>query len=132
MLDWIATIATLCETAAKAGQALIQWRADQLTEDERELLIAASAMGMIHLTRSDMYGRFVVVNGEAKVSNDPVTGMRYFEAFQSLCQRGLISHDQGGLFRMTIKAIDLGRAMQKQHTDQVKLHLPEQKMGSTN
>lgn len=110
MLEWIMSIASLCNTALSTGRTLKKWHESRLSARERELLKAAADDGRIQLLENDMDGRFVFAgNREFTSSEDAAIAAKYIDAFIRLCRRGLVMHMGDNMFRLTGQGFDIGR-----------------------
>lgn len=100
MID-IATLITICQAALTGGSKVLEkYQSKKLSNEEKELLIAASKNGRIHLLSVEQIsGTWVRAGGIDFVKeNDPSYTSAYLEAFHSLCKRGFVAHEKGILF----------------------------------
>jgi hypothetical protein len=93
-------------TALSSGSKLIEsYKKKKLSDEERELLIAAAQQGTFHiLSVNEITGSWVRVGGKDFVdtkASDPAFAAGYLEAFRNLCERGYIHHESGVLFKLT-------------------------------
>ena len=103
MVD-LATLIAACEKAVGLGQAaLTKLRAARLSVDEEQLLSAGVGTGEFHLLTSEQIpGAIVRAGGEEFPKEpDPRNCARYVKAFEGLCERGYVRHEEGRLFRLT-------------------------------
>jgi hypothetical protein len=111
MVDWIMAFVQLCHNAVAAGKFLIEWRANQLTDREIELLRTAAEEGMFQLAYSDHDGLAVLIGNKSFTDTDPAITAKYLDAFMRLCDRGLIIHQDEREFRLTGQGFDLARSL---------------------
>lgn len=111
MLEWIAAVVQLCQSAVATGKTLIEWKESLLSERERDLLLSAAKDGIFYLSRSDRHGRFVWSHGKQFVDDDPAVTAHYLDAFLKLCSRGLIIHQHNECFRLTGTGFDIARGL---------------------
>lgn len=115
MID-IASLVTLCETALAGGSKVFEaYRKKKLSEEEKELLIAAFQRGEFFLLSvAQISGTWVRADGKDFLDqNDPAYAARFLEAFRSLCERGYIVHEGGKLFMLTGSGFDRARELAK-------------------
>jgi hypothetical protein len=116
MID-IASLITLCKTvgdALKTGKGVVEaLQKKKLSDQERELLLAAAKKGEFFLTSVDQIpGTWIRVDGRDFVeAGDPAVAARYMEAFRSLCERGYVRHEGGHLFMLTGSGFDKARSL---------------------
>ena len=94
----IAFLVTLCEKALKVGSKLVELnRQKKLSKEEKDLLLAAAKRGdFCLLSVEEIPGSWIRANGRNFLNeNDPAFAAEYLEAFQSLCERGYITHESG-------------------------------------
>ncbi len=109
MTEWIMGLTQLCAAAVAAGKTLKEWKANQMTDRERELLSAVAEQGNFILSHSDQCGKFVKAGAKTFIDTDPAITAKYIDAFTRLCDRGLIDHQNGNIFRLTGHGFDLAR-----------------------
>ncbi len=82
----------------------------KFSTEEKELLIAAAKDGVFHrISVQEIPGYWIRTGVENFVDeNDPVYAAKYLEAFDDLCQRGMISHNDG-LFKLTVSGFEKAR-----------------------
>ena len=111
----IASLAALCEAAIKGGsKAIEQYKKKKLSKTEEELLIAAAEKGEFHVMTVHEVPSWIRVGKKDFCDDkmeDPVIAIKYRDAFQSLCSRGYIHHDDGILFRLTSAGFEKARQL---------------------
>jgi hypothetical protein len=124
MIDIIALVA-ICKLAIEGGNKVLEeYKKRKLSEAEKELLIAAAQLGEFHILSADEVPNWIRVgrkNFPDDIAGDPAIAEKYHNAFESLCKRGYIRHDDGILFRLTDagfkKARQLARKTDKKKTN---------------
>jgi hypothetical protein len=88
-------------------------KGEQISESERELLIAAlESNGELIVFSTQQTGEFVAVGKRTFIDDhDPAVRARYLEALETLRERGLVRHEGGQLFRLTGSGFDLARQL---------------------
>ncbi len=102
---------SLCNGAIATRKIFDQWRANQLTEKERDLLASAAEAGIFILAASDQSGRFVMSYTREFIDSDPAITAKYLDAFLRLCDRGLVQHQGGKTFRLSGQGFDIAREL---------------------
>lgn len=95
---------TICEKAISAGNKLVKkYRNKKLSDEEKELLIAASRRGEFHILSVDQIpGSWVRVGNKDFLNpEDPAFSAKYRDALRFLCERGYVKHEEGRLFALT-------------------------------
>jgi len=114
MIDIVA-LAALCKLAIEGGnKALEAYKKKKLSEAEKELLIAAAKDGefyIIHVDGHPDWIRVVRKNFPDDITGDPAIAEKYHDAFESLCKRAYIRHDDGILFRLTYTGFEEARSL---------------------
>jgi hypothetical protein len=109
----LSEIIAIFKTGKDLGAPLIQkLREQQLSDQERELLIAASADGLFHALDAAQLPAFLIMVGGQQFparTDDLAEFAVYHEAFASLGRRGLVEHVDGILFRLTASGFDKAR-----------------------
>ena len=124
MIDIIA-LAALCKLAIEGGDKVLEeYKKRKLSDTEKELLIAASQLGEFHILSVNEAPDWIRAGGKNfpdDIIGDPAIAEKYHDAFESLCKRGYIRHDDGILFRLTYagfeKAHQLARKTDKKKTN---------------
>lgn len=114
MIDIASLLAALCKTALTGGRKVVEaYQKKKLTDEEKQLLIAASQSGEFHLfSIQQVPGTWVRAGGKDFLDeNDPAYAAKFLEAFRSLCERGYIVHEGGQLFMLTGSAFDRARKL---------------------
>ena len=125
MLDIIA-LAELCRLAIEGGNKLLEeFKKRRLSEAEKELLVAAAKDGEFHVIHVNEASDWIRAGGKNfpdDIAGDPAIAEKDHDAFESLCERGYIRHDDGILFRLTYagfeKARQLARETDKKKTNE--------------
>lgn len=97
-----------------AGRAAIKAWNDRLSDEEKELLIAASTDGKIIVINLEQDPGFSIqAGGRPLPANDcdPLLAAKYRDAILSLCERGALRHESGVLFTLTAPAMEKGRSL---------------------
>jgi len=114
MIDTIA-LAASCKLAIEGGNKLLEeYKKKKLSETEKELLIAAAEDGEFLIIRVNEAPDFIRAGGKDfpdDITGDPAIAERYHDAFESLCKRAYIRHDDGILFRLTSKGFEKARQL---------------------
>ncbi len=100
----IASLISLCETVLAGGnKAADIYRKKKFTQEEKNLLVAASKEGKFHFLSVDQIpGVWVRADSKDFLDDeDSVYAAIHLEAFQSLCSRGYVVHGTGKLFMLT-------------------------------
>lgn len=112
MIDIVASFITLCQTA---GKFIESYKKKKLSNEERELLIAAAQQGtFLILSVNEIPGGWVRAGGKDLPDTEtgaPAFAARYLEAFGNLCKRGYIVHKSGCLFMLTGTGFDKAREL---------------------
>ena len=111
MID-VASLVSLCRAVLAGGSKAIEaYRKRKLSEEESELLVAASQTGEFHLLSvAQLAGTWVRAGGKDFLDQiDPARAAKFLEAFRSLCERGYIVHEGGVLFMLTGSGFDRAR-----------------------
>jgi len=92
---------------------------EELTKEEKELLMTAAAGGGEFLNISDVDkipGPGIIVKYGRKLfdTKDPVAVAKYFEAFTSLKKRGLISEAGGKSYTLTAPGWEKARSLRQE------------------
>jgi hypothetical protein len=83
-----------------------------LSDEEAQILVAASISGEIAVFSSDQSGKFVRAGKrDFWDERDAAVGEVYLEALQSLITRGLVRHDGGIRYTLTGSGFKVGRAI---------------------
>jgi hypothetical protein len=98
----LATLVTICKKALSSRNKIVRTlRKKRLTEEEKELLAAASG----DLGRFQVCSHIAIPGGWIKAGKrdffdkaDYAYHTRYMKAFQTLCERGYIEYRTGKLF----------------------------------
>ena len=100
ILEYITLVKTVLSGGAGAWR---EYRKRMLSEDERELLIAAAMSGEFFLlTAGEAAGPMVRAGLQTFADeNDPAVAARYRESFKSLVRRGCIEHVADQRFTLT-------------------------------
>jgi hypothetical protein len=109
----IAAYVSTCKTAKEpATQAATAQRKGKHTDAEKELLASCAKSGTCFLVSiDDVPGTWVRAGGRDFIDrHDPRVAERYRNAFQSLCERGYISHEGGSLFTLTSRGLEEANA----------------------
>ena len=113
MVD-ITFLVALCEKALlKGGSKLVElYRQKKFSKKEGDLLLAAAKRGEFHLLSvEEIPGSWIRANGRNFLNeNDPAFAVKYLEAFQSLCERGYITHESG-TFMLTSSGFERARKL---------------------
>jgi len=114
MIDIIA-LAALCKLAIEGGNKVLEaYKKKKLSEAEKELLIAAAKDGefhIIHVNEAPDIIRAGKKNFPDDITGDPAIAEKNHDAFESLCKRAYIRHDDGILFRLTSKGFEKARQL---------------------
>ena len=114
MIDIIA-LAELCKLAIEGGNKVLEaYKKKKLSEAEKELLIAAAEDGEFLIIHVDGPPDFIRVGGKNfpdDITSDPAIAAKYHDAFESLCKRAYIRHDEKCLFRLTFKGFEKARQL---------------------
>jgi len=113
MID-VAALVSLCRAALAGGSKVIEaYRKNVLSEEEKQLLIAASQAGDFYLLSvAQLPGTWVRAGGKDFLDQtDPALTARFLEAFRSLCERGYIVHEGGAFFMLTGSGFDRAREL---------------------
>jgi len=114
VIDIIA-LAALCKSAIEGGNRLLEeFKKRRLSEAERELLVAAAEDGEFHIIQVNEAPDCIRA-GEKHfpddIAGDPAITEKYHDAFESLCKRGHLRHDDGILFRLTYAGFEKARQL---------------------
>jgi uncharacterized protein YjhX (UPF0386 family) len=92
------------------------WKDAQLTEREKEMLVAAlHKEGKIYVFGTSA-GEFVRAGSLNCIDEaDPSVRARALEAFEKLARRGLIRHESGQLFCLSGSGFDVARKLAESH-----------------
>jgi hypothetical protein len=114
----LTAIIAICKTALDAGseaitiggQVYAAIRARRFSEREKELLVHASRKGDFCYLRTSRHGHWVRAGTKDLFDRaDRAHQAHYIDAFVSLCQRGIVRHEGGRLFRLTGVGFDKAR-----------------------
>ncbi len=115
MIDIIASLITLCQTALSTGKFIERYKKKKLSDEERELLIAAAQQGTFHiLSVNEIPGAWVRAGGKDfpdTEAGDPAVAAGYLEAFRNLCKRSYIVHEGKCLFMLTGTGFEKAREL---------------------
>jgi len=93
-----------CEAAARLGaRDLEKAREALLSPEERALLVGANKAGSLRIQDLDQTTSPLVKAGDSVFSTpqEPESRARYFQAFESLCDRGYVQHQSEASFSLT-------------------------------
>lgn len=114
MIDIIA-LAALCKIAIEGGNKLLEeFKKRKLSEAEKELLVAAAKDGEFHIMQVNEAPDWIKAGGKNfpdNITGDPAIAEKYHDAFESLCKRDYIRHDDGILFRLTHAGFEKARQL---------------------
>ncbi len=114
MID-IIVLAEICKLAIEGrNKVLEEYKKRKLSEAEKELLIAAAEDGKFLIIRVNEAPDSIRVGGKHfpdDITGDPAIAEKYHDAFESLCKRGYIRHDDGILFRLTYRGFEKARQL---------------------
>ncbi len=97
-------------------------QAAPLTQEEHDLLIRSRERGELSVLSTEQIGELVAVGQVTYLDvQDPAVAVRYRDALESLCRRGLVRHEAGALYRLTAEGFRVGRGLQPR----VKIELAE-------
>jgi hypothetical protein len=96
----IAVLINLCDRASKA---IKQYGKKKLSNEEKKLLISALPTGVFYILSVDQIPGYWIRIGDKDFQNekDPAYAAKFREAFESLCERGYITHENGRLFMLS-------------------------------
>ena len=98
----ITAIVAVCKIAIDGAKIYAAIRAQALSDRETELLVHASRDGDFCYLHTAVHGHWVRAGTKDFFDQgDRAHQAYYVDAFCSLCQRGLIRHEGGHLFRLT-------------------------------
>ncbi len=91
------------------------WKDNQISEEEKEILIQAQKNGgKINLISTDQTGEFVRIGRKDYISeSDPSIRARALESIEKLYRRGLIRHEGGIVMELTGTGFDFARKYTK-------------------
>lgn len=112
MMQWFMSVKELCNVALATGKTIKTISESVLTQRERELLRSASEDGIFQLACNDIDGKFVFTSKrEFTNSQDSAETAHWLDSFVRLCERGLVEHQQGEVFRLTGQGFDIARKL---------------------
>jgi hypothetical protein len=100
----LSALVTICKEAVKLGaEALKKRQAANLSQEEKDLLIAASSNGEFHVITGERIPSAVIRAGGLDFPKiiEPAACAKYVGAFRELCRRHYVEHDSGVLFNLT-------------------------------
>ena len=104
MIDIVALV-SLCKLAIESGNKVLEeHKKKKLSEAEEELLNEAAQLGEFFILSANEVPDWIRIgrkNFPDDIAGDPAIAEKYHNAFESLCKRGYIRHDDGILFRLT-------------------------------
>lgn len=109
MLKQAVALTELCKSAIAAGKTLRKWASSDLKDREKLLLTAAAESGRFEIGQSEIDGVYVMAGVTPFAEPDPRDTAHFFDAFTSLCDRGLIIASGDGTFRLTGQGFDIAR-----------------------
>jgi len=119
----IVTLASICKLAIEGGNKLLEeFKKRKLSEAEKELLVAAAKDGEFHIMQVNEAPDWIRAGGKYfpnDITGDLAIAEKYHDAFESLCKRGYIRHDDGILFRLTHAGFEKARQLARK-TDKKK------------
>jgi hypothetical protein len=96
--------------------------APPLTQEEHDLLIRSRERGELHVLSGAQGGKLVRVGHVSYFdADDPAVAVRYRDALDSLCRRGLARHEADVLYRLTTEGFKASRGIQPR----LKIELPQ-------
>ena len=111
-LELIASLISICRTAIEAGRGLKAIANDQLSDREREILIAGASGGLYQIIRAESVPLLFCNSSSRSFSdNDPATAAHYLEAFRKLCHRGYVVPCDSELFQLSGTGFDVAREL---------------------
>jgi len=115
MMD-IAGLVTLCQAALAGGDKILEaYRRRRLSEEEKELMIAAAPQGQFfYIPVNEIPGPWIRVGNRDfcdTKTNDPAYASKYIEAFEGLIKHGYIRHEIGHLFILTSAGFKKARGL---------------------
>lgn len=82
----------------------------RLSHQAREILEAARNRGEVFLLRSSGSGKWVASGSRHFFDpRNPAVTEAYLEGFEELQSKGLLVHDSGNHYRLSVRASDLGK-----------------------
>ncbi len=88
------------------------------SEEELMIMISCAERGDIFLLTSDEAGAWVRSGTQDLIDgSDPAFSAHYVEALDSLCQSGLVRHDEGALYKLTGRGFTVARALKQNQTE---------------
>jgi len=100
----VTSLVKRCEAAARLGaRALEKAREALLSPEERALLVAANKAGSLRIQDPDPTMIPLVTAGDSPFATpqEPESRARYFQAFESLCDRGYVQYQSEASFALT-------------------------------
>jgi len=112
----IAGLVTLCQAVLAGGDKVLEaYRKRRLSEEEKELMIAAAPQGQfLYMTVNEIPGPWVRVGNRDfcdTETNDPAYAAKYIEALEGLIKHGYIRHEVGHLFMLTVTGFKKAREL---------------------
>jgi hypothetical protein len=112
MLEYVATLVTLCKNALSA----LKWTKEQydsvhFSKEEKAILVASADQGIIQIVTCESL--LSILAGEITFDDpaDPAYCARHLDAFAQLCDRGLITHHGDDMFCLNGKGFELARKL---------------------
>jgi len=116
MIDIVASLASICKLVIESGKVYEEFKKRELSDAEKELLIAAEEDGEFIILSADGVPDWIAVGGKTfpeDPAGDPAIAAKYDDAFTNLCKRGYIKYDDGKLFRLTYPGFEKARQLAK-------------------
>jgi len=90
------------------------------SEAEKEILVYAADSGEIRILKVNAFGDWVRCGQDKNFfsQTDLAFNAKYLEAFERLCQKGLVRHQSGILYRLTGTGFDVARRLKNQSNPQ--------------
>lgn len=111
----IVSLASICKLALDGGNKILEiYKNTKISETEKELLVEAAQLGEFYILSMDEVPSWIRVGKKdfpSDIEGDPAITEKYHDAFESLCKRGYIRHDDGILFRLTSKGFEKARQL---------------------
>jgi hypothetical protein len=109
----VAEIVGACKAVKDVATPVLQeLRAQRLSREERELLVAAAKDGQCYAFDAEQLPAFLIVIGDQQFPNqtDDLASLAvYHDALASLARRGFVEHVDGTLFHLTASGFDRAR-----------------------